>query len=312
MKPVMLKKPYPFLLLTVLLLYACSKKNKFDASGTFESTEVIVSSEANGELMRFDVEEGQRLDSGQKVGYVDTVQLYLRKKQLLANEKAILVTRPDIQKEIASIEQQITNAEKEKLRTENLVNAHAAPQKQLDDINEQLAVLQKQLDAQKSTLLTNTAGIQEQSKPVYYEARQIDDQIKKSVIINPIKGTVLTKYAEYGEITSSGKPLYRIADLSVMTLRAYISNSQLSQVKIGQQVKVYVDNGDKTYKEMTGTIKWVSDKAEFTPKTIQTKEERANLVYAVKIDVKNDGYLKIGMYGEVKFNPDENSKTVSK
>ena len=305
----MLKKIYPFPLAFILLFYSCSKKNKFDASGTFESTEVIVSSEANGELMRFEVEEGQRLDSGQQVGYIDTTQLHLRKEQLLANAKAILVTRPDIKKEIASIQQQITNAEIEKRRTENLVNAHAAPQKQLDDINEQLAVLQKQLDAQMSTLSTNTAGIQEQSKPVYYQASQIDDQIKKSVIVNPIKGTVLTKYAEYGEITSSGKPLYRIADLSVMTLRAYISNSQLSQVAIGQSVKVYVDNGDKTYKEMTGTVKWVSDKAEFTPKTIQTKEERANLVYAVKIDVKNDGYLKIGMYGEVKFNQDDNSKS---
>jgi HlyD family secretion protein len=298
----MLKKIYVPFLLFIMLFSACSKKNKFDASGTFESTEVIVSSEADGEIRRFDVKEGQRLDSGQQVGYIDTIQLYLRKKQLLANAKAILVTRPDINKEIASIEQQIANAKKEKQRTENLVNANAAPQKQLDDIDEQLDVLQKQLEAQKSTLSTNTSGIQEQSKPVYFQAQQIDDQIKKSIIVNPITGTVLTKYAEFGEITSSGKALYRIADLSVMTLRAYVSNSQLSQVKIGQDVKVYIDNGDKTYKEMTGTIKWVSDKAEFTPKTIQTKEERANLVYAVKIDVKNDGYLKIGMYGEVKFN----------
>ncbi|HXA02250.1 MAG TPA: HlyD family efflux transporter periplasmic adaptor subunit, partial [Cytophagaceae bacterium] len=262
--------------------------------------------------MRFDIEEGKHLDSGQQVGYIDTMQLYLHKKQLLSNVKAILVTKPDINKDIASIEQQITNAEKEKRRTENLVNANAAPQKQLDDINEQLAVLQKQLDERKSSLSINTAGIQEQSKPVYYQAQQIDDQIKKSIIVNPVSGTVLTKYAEFGEITSSGKALYRIADLSVMTLRVYISNSQLSQVEIGQQVKVYIDSGEKTYKEMTGTIKWVSDKAEFTPKTIQTKEERANLVYAVKIDVKNNGFLKIGMYGEVKFNHDDNNKPSAK
>jgi HlyD family secretion protein len=308
----MLKKKYVPLLLSLVLFIACSKKNKFDASGTFESTEVIVSSEGNGELMRFDVEEGRHLDSGQQVGYIDTVQLYLRKKQLLSNVKAILVTKPDFNKEIASIEQQIANAEKEKRRTENLVNANAAPQKQLDDINEQLDVLRKQLDERKSYLSINTSGIQEQSKPVYYQAKQIDDQIRKSIIINPISGTVLTKYAEFGEITSAGKALYRIANLSVMTLRAYISNSQLSQVKIGQQVKVYVDNGEKTYKEMTGRVKWVSDKAEFTPKTIQTKEERANLVYAVKIDVKNDGFLKIGMYGEIMFNPDENNKPPAK
>jgi HlyD family secretion protein len=308
----MQKKIHMLLLLFIVLFSACSKKNKFDASGTFESTEVIVSSQANGELMRFDIEEGRHLDSGQQVGYVDTIQLYLRKKQLLANVKAILVTKPDVEKEIATIEQQIANAGKEKRRTENLVNAHAAPQKQLDDINEQLDVLQKQLDERKSSLSINTSGIQEQSRPVYYQARQIDDEIKKSIIINPISGTVLTKYAEPGEITSSGKPLYRIADLSVMTLRVYISNSQLSQVKIEQQVKVYVDNGEKTYKEMTGIIKWVSDKAEFTPKTIQTKEERANLVYAVKIDVKNDGFLKIGMYGEVKFNQDDDNKSVAK
>jgi HlyD family secretion protein len=308
----MLKDILWFLLLFAMLFSACSKKNKFDASGTFESTEVIVSSEGNGELMRFDIEEGKHLDSGQQVGYIDTMQLYLHKKQLLSNVKAILVTKPDINKDIASIEQQITNAEKEKRRTENLVNANAAPQKQLDDINEQLAVLQKQLDERKSSLSINTAGIQEQSKPVYYQAQQIDDQIKKSIIVNPVSGTVLTKYAEFGEITSSGKALYRIADLSVMTLRVYISNSQLSQVEIGQQVKVYIDSGEKTYKEMTGTIKWVSDKAEFTPKTIQTKEERANLVYAVKIDVKNNGFLKIGMYGEVKFNHDDNNKPSAK
>ena len=297
----MLKRIYVPLLLALFLLAACSKQMEFDASGTFESTEVIVSSQASGEIMRFSIEEGQRLDSNLVVGYIDTMQLYLRKQQMIVNEAAILVTRPDTNKEIAAIKQQIANSEKERKRTANLVSTNAVPQKQLDDIDEQLWVLKKQLVAQATSLSSNSKGIEEQSKTVYYQAQQLEDQIQKSIIINPIKGTVLTKYAEGGEVTSSGKPLYRIADLSVMTLRAYITNSQLSEVKIGQNVQVYVDNGDKTYKQMTGRVKWVSDKAEFTPKTIETKDERANLVYAVKIDVKNDGYLKIGMYGEVKF-----------
>ncbi len=297
----MLKRIYVPLLLALLILAACSKQMEFDASGTFESTEVIVSSQASGEIMRFSIEEGQRLDSNLEVGYIDTMQLYLRKQQMIVNEAAILVTRPDTNKEIAAIKQQIANSEKERKRTANLVSTNAVPQKQLDDIDEQLWVLKKQLVAQATSLSSNSKGIEEQSKTVYYQAQQLEDQIQKSIIINPIKGTVLTKYAEAREVTSSGKPLYRIADLSVMTLRAYITNSQLSEVKIGQEVQVYVDNGDKTYKQMTGRVKWVSDKAEFTPKTIETKDERANLVYAVKIDVKNDGYVKIGMYGEVKF-----------
>jgi len=297
----MLKKFNVSLLLALLLLTACSKNDGFDASGTFESTEVIVSSQASGELMRFDITEGQVLDSGKIVGYIDTMQLYLHKEQLLADKKAILVTKPDISKQIASIHQKIANAEIEKKRTQNLVSTNAAPQKQLDDINQQLDVLNKQLVAQQTTLSTDTRGISAQGQTVYYQAQQIQDQIAKSIIINPIKGTVLTKYAELGEISAPGKPLYRIADLSIMTLRAYITNSQLSEVKIGQTVQVFVDNGDKTYKQMSGKVTWVSDKAEFTPKTIETKEERANLVYAVKIDVVNDGFVKIGMYGEVKF-----------
>ena len=296
----MLKRIY-LPLLVIVLTYACAPKNEFDASGTFESTEVIVSSQASGEIMRFDIQEGQRLDSAVEVGYIDTMQLYLRKQQMIENEAAVLVTRPDTNKEIAAIKQQIANAEKERKRTANLVKTDAVPQKQLDDMDEQLWVLKKQLVAQATSLSTNSKGIEEQSKTIYYQAQQLEDQIQKSRIINPTKGTVLTKYAEAGEVSSSGKPLYRIADLSVMTLRAYITNSQLSEVKIGQEVQVYVDNGDKTYKQMTGRVKWVSDKAEFTPKTIETKDERANLVYAVKIDVKNDGYIKIGMYGEVKF-----------
>jgi HlyD family secretion protein len=297
----MIKKYFLVLPVIIFLFAACKEKNQFDASGTFEAIEVIVSSEANGKLMQFDILEGQNVSAGQLVGYVDSIQLYLHKRQLLANVTAILVTKPDINKQIAGTEQEIANQEKEKRRTENLVSANAVPRKQLDDINEQIKVLQKQLIAQRSSFSTTAKGIEEQSTPVDFEARQIEDQLRKCRIINPISGTVLAKYAEAGEITSVDKPLYRIADLSVLKLKAYITNGQLSQVKVGQVVNVFIDNGDKTYKELQGTISWVSDKAEFTPKTIQTKEERANLVYAIKIDVKNNGYLKIGMYGEVKF-----------
>jgi HlyD family secretion protein len=294
------KKYYP-LLGMMFWIISCADKNEFDASGTFEATEVIVSSEANGKLMQFNMHEGQTIKEGQLVGYIDSMQLYLHKEQLLANVKAILITKPDITKQIAAKEQEIANQEEEKRRTENLVRANAAPGKQLDDINEQIRVLQKELIAQQSSLSTTVRGIQKQSTPVDFEKKQIEDQLRKCRIINPITGTGLAKYAEAGEVTAMGKPLYRIADLSVLTLRAYITNGQLSQVRVGQTIRVFVDNGNKTYKELPGVIAWVSDKAEFTPKTIQTKEERANLVYAIKIDVKNDGYLKIGMYGEVKF-----------
>jgi HlyD family secretion protein len=284
------------------ILFSCSNGNgDFDATGTFESEEIIVSTEAMGKLILFEVEEGMNLKQDQIVGVVDTTQLHLKKKQLQATIKAVLSKQPDIPTQLASIQEQIATAEREKSRIENLVKSDAATTKQLDDINSQLDVLNKQYDATKSSLTITKQGMRSETLPLIAQVEQIEDQINKSIIKNPIDGTVLTRYAKQDENTSAGKALYKIADLSEMILRAYINGDQLGQVKLDQKVKVYVDKGDGEQKEMEGEIYWASSKAEFTPKTIQTKDERANLVYAIKIRVKNDGYLKIGMYGEVKF-----------
>lgn len=290
------------LVLLTTILFSCSNGNgDFDATGTFESEEIIVSTEAMGKLILFEVEEGMNLKQDQIVGVVDTTQLHLKKKQLQATIKAVLSKQPDIPTQLASIQEQIATAEREKKRIENLVKQDAATTKQLDDINSQLDVLNKQYDATKSSLTITKQGMRSETLPLIAQVEQIEDQINKSIIKNPIDGTVLTRYAKQDENTSAGKALYKIADLSDMILRAYINGDQLGQVKLDQKVKVYVDKGDGEQKEMEGEIYWVSSKAEFTPKTIQTKDERANLVYAIKVRVKNDGYLKIGMYGEVKF-----------
>ena len=290
------------LILITALLLACSNGNgDFDATGTFESEEVIVSSEAMGKLLKFDVEEGMILKQDQVVGLVDTTQLYLKKKQLESTIRSVLSKQPDIPTQLAAIQEQIATAEREKIRIENLVSSDAATTKQLDDINSQLDLLNKQYDATKSSLTITKQGMRSETLPLIAQVEQIQDQINKSIIRNPIDGTVLTRYAMQDEVTSNGKALYKIADLSEMILRAYINGDQLGQVKLDQKVKVFVDKGDGKQKELDGEIYWVSSKSEFTPKTIQTKDERANLVYAIKVKVKNDGYLKIGMYGEIKF-----------
>ena len=284
------------------LTAACGNGNgDYDASGTFESTEIIVSAEANGKIMRFNVEEGDLLKDGQEVGYIDTVQLYLKKMQLLTSVKSVQSRRSDIAKQIAATKEQIAKAEKEKKRNENLLKSNAATQKQVDDIDSQLAVLQKQLAAQISTLQNSNQSVTEESSAMEIQVAQVEDQLQKSHIISPINGTVLSKYAEAGELATQGKPLFKIADIENMYLRAYIIADQLTQMKLGQEVKVFADYGEDGKREYTGKVTWISDKPEFTPKTIQTRDERANLVYAVKIAVKNDGYLKIGMYGEVKI-----------
>jgi HlyD family secretion protein len=288
-------------IISTLLLSCSNRDGNFDATGTFESEEIIVSSEAMGRLVLFDVDEGMNLKQNQIVGVVDTTQLYLKKKQLESTIKSILVMQPDIPTQLASLKEQIATAEREKNRIENLVKTNAATTKQFDDINSQLDVLNKQYDATKSSLTITKQGILSQTLPLKVQVDQIQDQINKSTIRNPIDGTVLTRYAIQDEVTSNGKALYKIADLSEMILRAYINGDQLGQIKLDQKVKVSVDKGDGEQKELEGEIYWISSKAEFTPKTIQTKDERANLVYAIKVRVKNDGYLKIGMYGEVKF-----------
>lgn len=290
------------LLLLAFLFASCSDGNgDFDATGTFESEEIIVSSEAMGKIVKFDVDEGTQLKHSQIVGVIDTTQLHLKKKQLLASVKAVLSKQPDINTQLASLQKQIETAETEKHRIENLVKSNAATTKQLDDVNSQLEVLRKQYDATKSSLTISKVGLQNETLPLTAQIEQIEDQIRKSYITNPIDGTVLTRYAKLDEITSTGKALYKIANLKDMTLRAYVNGNQLGEIKLGQKVKVFVDKGNNEQKEMSGEIYWVSSKAEFTPKTIQTKDERANLVYAIKVKVANDGYLKIGMYGEIKF-----------
>ena len=289
-------------MLLSLLLFSCSNGDgDFDATGTFEAEEIIVSSEAMGKLVLFQADEGSNLKQNQIVGVVDTTQLYLKKKQLQSTIKAVLSKQPEVNTQLATLQTQIETAEIEKKRIENLVSSNAATTKQLDDINSQLEVLNKQYIATKSSLSITRQSLQSETLPLYAQIEQIQDQINKSIIKNPVDGTVLTRYAKQDEITSNGKALYKIANLSDMTLRAYIDGDQLGQIKLGQRVKVYIDKGKGEQKEMSGEIYWVSSKAEFTPKTIQTKDERANLVYAIKVKVINDGYLKIGMYGEVKF-----------
>ena len=285
-----------------LSFFGCSSGNgNFDATGNFEADEVIVSSEASGKILKLDIKEGQALSSSQNIGYIDTMQLYLRKKQLQYSISAVLAKKPDAAAQLSTITEQLATATKEKTRVENLLKADAATQKQLDDLNAQIDLLKKQYDALQSSLSITTRSLQSETLPLKAQLDQIEDQIKKSVITNPINGTVLTQYAMQDEVVNPGKALYKIADLTNIILRVYISGSQLSEIKIGQDVKISVDSGSDAYKNYTGKITWVSDKAEFTPKTIQTKDERANLVYAIKVLVKNDGYLKLGMYGEVKF-----------
>ena len=288
------------ILLAVILLTACnSKKNQADASGVFETKEIIISAKGSGEIICFNVEEGQTVEAFDILGYIDTTQLYLKKLQLEMNTKAIKNQFMDIGKQTAALEQQIATAKKEKARIENLLKSEAATTKQLDDINAQIATLEKQLEATKTSMQQSNSGVTDTKSGVAVQIAQINDQIKNSMIQSPITGTILTKYAEAGELAVQGRPLFKIADMNNMFLRAYITASQLTELKIGQQVKVFSDMGKSDRREYQGTVTWISDKAEFTPKTIQTRDERANLVYVVKIAVKNDGYIKKGMYGEV-------------
>jgi hypothetical protein len=275
---------------------------KYDATGTFETTEVLVSAEASGRLLYFDIEEGMLLKAGEEVGVVDTVQLYLKKLQLEASLKSVEEQRPDILKQVAATKEQISAAQRERNRVANLLKVGAANQKQLDDAEDQLEVLRKQLVAQNSTLSNSHQSLTWQSSSVGIQVAQVEDQLKKCHITSPITGTVLAKYAEAGELTAMGTPLFKVADTEQMYLRAYITSEQLSQVKLGQKVTVFSDYGTDEHKQYPGVVTWISDTSEFTPKTILTKNERANLVYAVKIAVHNDGLLKIGMYGGVEFN----------
>ena len=284
------------------LLVGCGKKDKdYDATGTFEATEVTVSAEQTGKLMAFDITEGDKIEAGSQVGLIDTVQLYLKARQMGATKLVYSAQKPETQKQIAATRQQIIKARQEVNRYTQLVKEDAANRKLLDDAKSQLQVLERQLEAQTSSLNTSTKSLNAQMGTVDVEKLQIADQLQKCHILSPISGTVLDKYAEPGEFATIGKPLFKIADTDNMYLRAYITSDQLRSVKIGQQVKVFSDYGGGNRKEYRGTVTWISSKSEFTPKTILTDDERADLVYAIKIAVKNDSYIKIGMYGEVKL-----------
>jgi HlyD family secretion protein len=293
---------FPSLIAGSLLAFSCqSAENDFDASGAFESVETIISTEASGTIMQFDVQEGQTLNVGQRIGYVDTIQLFLRKEQLQAQIGATLSQRPNIPVQLASLQAQLSEAELNQQRFANLVKSNAGKQKDLDDAATQVQVLKNQIQALRSSLGITSTTLGREVGPLQRQIDQLADQLSKCRIINRVHGTVLTKYAEVFEIATPGKALYKIAALDTLILRAYVTGTQLPQIRLGQRLTVRIDDGAKKYKSYPGTLYWISDKSEFTPKTIQTKEERADLVYAVKVRVANDGYLKIGMYGEVKF-----------
>ena len=298
------------------VLAACGNKEKeYDATGTFEATEVTVSAKATGELKTFDISEGQTVEQGAVVGSIDAYQLQQTSEQLEAQKRQLGATRSatdsrrlDLEKQLSSINQQIANAQRERQRFTELVADGAVPKKQLDDINYQIKVLERQREATRDQIRSNNASLAEQSKGIGAQIdgldaqqRQIADQIANAQVKAPIAGTVLEKYVERGEFVAIGKPLFKMADVQNMYLRAYVTSSQLKDLKIGQKVKVFADYGDKQKKTYEGTIAWISSRSEFTPKTILTDDERADLVYAVKVAIKNDGYVKIGMYGEVKF-----------
>lgn len=289
-----------YLVIIALLATACSGgKQGFDATGTFEATEVTVSAEQNGRLLSFNLTEGMTLSALQQVGLIDTVQLALQARALGATKESIANQRPDLTKQIAATRQQLEKAEMEQQRFENLVRNNAANQKQLDDAESAVNVLKRQLEAQISALNNTTQSLNSQMSATEIQRMQVLDQLQKCRVSSPISGTVLSKYMEVGEFVTIGKPLFKIADIENMYLRAYVTSAQLSDVKIGQNVKVYADFGGGDRKEYQGVVTWISERSEFTPKTILTKDERADLVYAVKIAVKNDGFIKIGMYGEV-------------
>lgn len=293
-------KHLAYCLLVLVALGACRRgEPAYDASGTFEAIETIVPAEATGTLQTFQVDEGDTLHAGQVVGVIDSVQLYLKKKQLEAQVQSVLANRPDVARQLAAVREQLRHAEREQQRLAALVQAGAATPKQYDDAAAQTEVLRRQLEAQQATLATTNASLAAQTAPLIVQVQQVDDQLARCRIINAVQGTVLTTYAEPHEMAVAGKPLYKIADLATLTLRAYITADQLTTLRIGQTVTVAVDAARGAARTYPGTVTWVSSQAEFTPKTIQTKTERANLVYAVKIRVKNDGYIKIGMYGEL-------------
>ncbi len=284
-------------ILAVVLVSCSGNENLSDAYGNFESDDVVVSAEANGKILVLNIQEGQKLNKGQVVGYIDSTDLVLKKQQLLAQKQAVASKIENIKAQIEVQEQQKKNLLVDKERVEKMLKDGAATQKQLDDINGKIDLV----NAQISSINTQNVSVHSEMEVIKTQIAQVEEGIKKCKIINPLKGTVLEKYAEQGEITAFGKPVYKIANLDELYLRVYVSGDQLPHIKIGQQAEVLIDNTKKENSKLTGVVTWISANAEFTPKIIQTKEERVNMVYAVKIRVKNDGSLKIGMPGEANF-----------
>ena len=285
-----------------LMMAACGGNEKeYDATGTFEATETTVFAEQSGALLTFSVNEGDSIEANKEVGLIDTTQVWLKIQQLGATKEVYQSQKPDMEAQIATMRQQLAKAQQEEQRYKELVADGAAPSKMLDDATNQVKVLQKQLAAQQSALSTSTRSLDKQMAATDVQVSQLRDQLRKCHIVTPTKGTVLEKYVERGEFVAIGKPLFKVADTQDMFLRAYVTSAQLQNIKIGQQVKVFADYGDSQLKEYDGTISWISSRSEFTPKTILTDDERADLVYALKVAIKNDGFVKIGMYGEVKL-----------
>lgn len=293
---------YKLLFGIAAVLTACNSGDKeYDATGTFEATETTVAAEQAGTLLTFSLEEGDNIEAGTEVGLIDTTQLWLKISQTEASKAVYQSQKPDQEKQIAAMRQQLAKARTEQQRYKELVADGAAPSKMLDDASSQVQVLQRQLDAQVSALQTSTNALSRQMDAADVQVRQLRDQLLKCHIKSPVGGTVLEKYVERGEYVTPGKPLFKIGDVRHMYLRAYITSAQLKNVKTGQKVKVFADYGGGQKKEYAGTVTWISSRSEFTPKTILTDDERADLVYAVKIAIETDGYVKIGMYGEVRF-----------
>jgi HlyD family secretion protein len=285
-----------------LLLAACGNSEKeYDATGTFEATETTVSAEQNGTLLTFAINEGDEIEAESEVGLIDTTQTWLKLQQARATQEVYQSQKPDMEKQTSATRQQLAKAQAEQQRYKELVADGAAPSKMLDDATNQVQVLQRQLAAQLSSLSTNTNALSKQIAATEVQIDQLRDQLRKCHIKAPLKGTVLEKYAERGEFVAVGKPLFKMADMEQVYIRAYVTSAQLQSIRTGQQVKVFADYGDGKRQEYDGTVSWISSRSEFTPKTILTDDERADLVYAVKVRVKNDGFIKIGMYGEVKF-----------
>lgn len=294
-----MKKPVIAVMLAICC--GCANENDYDACGSFEATEILVSSQGSGQILGFTIMEGESISASEVVGNIDTVQLYLQKKQLEAQIKSVLSSRPDIESQVSSLKSQISKQRTEKARVEKLVTKGAAPAKQLDDINSQIEILENQLSAQLTALSRSASSIDHNAEALAAQIELIEDRISRCSISSPFTGTVIAKYVETGEMVNIGSPLMKVADLETMYLRAYFTSDQLAEIKIGDKVEVTADFGADKQFHYEGQISWISAESEFTPKAIQTRNTRANLVYAVKVAVPNDGRLKIGMYGTVKI-----------